>query len=268
VAADRKPAPAPAPTAGAAGSWGPVFNWPIIAIHLSVLPDKRVLSWTSNDHDHASSTPNVYVWDPARPTQAHVQVPNTSTDLFCSSHSFLPNGDLVVAGGHLEIDGGAKDGNIYRWNTGVAGTWTKTEPMRAGRWYPSSATLANGEMVVVGGNEENHALNLYPEVWTGTGWRLLAGAPLQMPWYPFVFAAPNGQMFLAGPDVMSRYLNASGTGAWTNVASSVRGALHAVRAERRGRAIGGGRRPDHRDEGAAAAAHAGRTQCARGPAAR
>jgi PKD repeat protein len=150
-------------------------------------------------------------------------VPNTSTDLFCSSHSFLPNGDLVVAGGHLEIDGGAKDGNIYRWNTGTAGTWTKTEPMRAGRWYPSSATLANGEMVVVGGNEENHALNLYPEVWTGTGWRLLAGAPLQMPWYPFVFAAPNGQMFLAGPDPMSRYLNASGSGAWTNVASSVRG---------------------------------------------
>jgi hypothetical protein len=40
---------------------------------------------------------------------------------------------------------------------------------------------------------------------------------LQQPLYPMMFVAPNGKVFVAGPDQAGRYLNTGGSGAWTFV---------------------------------------------------
>src|SRR6185503_7928217 len=94
-----------------AGQWSAVFAWPIVGVHMSVLPDGRLLTWTSNEMDHTLNTPNVYLWDPANPS-VFIQKPNAQTDIFCSSHSFLIDGRLFVAGGHIADNTGSKDGNI------------------------------------------------------------------------------------------------------------------------------------------------------------
>ena len=37
--------------------------------------------------------------------------------------------------------------------------------MKAGRWYPTDTTLANGDMLVVSGATDQDTLNPLPQVW-------------------------------------------------------------------------------------------------------
>jgi hypothetical protein len=83
--------------------------------------------------------------------------------------------------------------------------------------------LPNGDMLVVSGQKDvASGMNSMPQVWqAGTGtWRNLTNALLVMPFYPYMLVAPNGKVFYAGPEKTTRYLDTSGTGAWTTVASS------------------------------------------------
>jgi len=43
---------------------------------------------------------------------------------------------------------------------------------------------------------------------------------LALPFYPYMFVAPNGKVFCAGPSQTTRYLDVSGTGTWSLVANS------------------------------------------------
>ncbi len=98
--------------------------------------------------------------------------------------------------------------------------------MNAGRWSPTVTTLANGEMLVVSGTvDTSSGTNLLPQVWqTSSGtWRNLTGAQLQLPYSPYMFLAPNGQVFNAGPGQTTRYLDTSGSGAWTVVGDNTFG---------------------------------------------
>ena len=58
---------------------------------------------------------------------------------------------------------------------------------------------------MVSGNDENRNVVTIPEVWNGTSWRRLTTAPLSIgnPFYPDMFVAPNGRVFLAGFPAMS-----------------------------------------------------------------
>ena len=95
--------------------------------------------------------------------------------------------------------------------------------MRAGRWYPSTVTLANGEIGVAAGSDENQAPNALPEIWDGTKFRVLNGAPLALPIYPWLHLAPDGRVFNAGPDPQTRYLNPAGDGEWLNAGQHING---------------------------------------------
>ncbi len=68
-------------------------------------------------------------------------------------------------------------------------------------------------------------MNLLPQVWqTSSGtWRDLTSALLRLPYYPYMFLAPNGQVFNAGPGQTTRYLDTSGSGAWTVVGDNTFG---------------------------------------------
>ena len=89
--------------------------------------------------------------------------------------------------------------------------------MNAGRWYPTTTTLADGSVLVVSGDiDTTVGVNRLPQVWTNGAWRDLTTAQISLPLYPFMFLAPDGRVFNAGPQKTSRFLNTSGTGAWTN----------------------------------------------------
>jgi hypothetical protein len=160
-----------------------------------------------------------HIWDPA--TGTDINAASLSFRLFCSGHSFLPNGDLLVTSGHVTDYVGYKNAYIYHAFTN---TWKTSLPlMNAGRWYPTNTTLPNGDVLVTSGQiDTTVGNNPLPQVWQQdvSTWRNLTSAQLKLPLYPMMFVAPNGKVFNAGPTQLTRYLDTSGTGAWTTVGNS------------------------------------------------
>src|SRR4029077_11637359 len=68
----------------------------------------------------------------------------------------------------------------------------------------------------------SQGVNVEPQVWqrAAASWRSLTSAHLALPFYPFMFVAPNGKVFYAGPSQATRYLNVSGSGTWNLVANN------------------------------------------------
>lgn len=206
------------------GQWSSVITLPLVAIHMHLLPSGKVLLW--QDDNNANYPPTrqggstlAYIWDVGAGTTTQVNV--TNRDLFCSGHSFLPDGRLLVAGGHDTTDGdGIPDTFIFDSSNN---TWSHQSslPMFSGRWYPSTVTTGSGEIVVVAGVDTGGSFNT-PEVWhtgSGGGWDKLTDATLELHSYPFMHLAPNGKVFLSGCQTTTRYLDTSGEGGWTTVAT-------------------------------------------------
>jgi hypothetical protein len=155
------------------GEWSTVRPAPIVQIHLQLLPTGKVLSWGRKDDPQ--------VWDPA--TGVFTAVPAPSL-LFCAGHDFLPDGRLLVTGGHISDLHGLPNANVF---DPVGGAWQVQPAMAAGRWYPTNTTLPDGEVLTLAGTDSAGAQVTIPEVWTGTGWRQLTGASLALLYYPRVF---------------------------------------------------------------------------------
>jgi hypothetical protein len=101
----------------------------------------------------------------------------------------------------------------------VAKSWTRTASMAQGRYYPTTTVLPNGDVLAIAGHDTTLKPVTIPEVWNGSTWRRLTTASLEIknPYYPDMFVAPNGKVFLAGFPVTTRYLDVNGTGSWTTV---------------------------------------------------
>jgi len=198
---------------------------PIVPIHLNLLPTGKILLWDRHGSAFGGTDGNPRLWDPA--TTNFSAAPTVSYDMFCAGHTLMHDGRLFVPGGHVADGVGEDKAIIYDpWSN----SWTQLPPMNAGRWYPTATVLANGDILVEAGTIDIPTdVNPLPQVWdivSGT-WRNLttAGAqhgrfPIWANYYPFMFQAPNGKVFCAGPQQMARYLDVSGTGNWEDVAAS------------------------------------------------
>ena len=205
-------------TAGQLGAWSDPLSWPIVAAHSSVLPDGRVLTWNSSDVPGDTEQHTVWAWNPV--TGSLVEFTNGSHNVFCAGQVFLPDGRLLVAGGHISDNKGVKQAAIFN---SLTNSWDPAASMRAGRWYPTMTVLVDGQVAVVAGSDENASGNTLAEMWNGSGWRTLDGASLNLSFYPWMHSAPDGRVFMSGPEATSRFLNPSGTGEWTDGARSTGG---------------------------------------------
>jgi hypothetical protein len=207
-------APVAPPIVNGPGKWAAPFAWggtnPGVGIHLHVLPNGKVLTFGH------SGIPAV--WDPA--TGAFTSVPSPNL-VFCSGHAWLPDGRLLIMGGHDDALGdeyGQRTSNIFDYATQ---TWIPQAPMAYGRWYPSSTTLPNGDILTTGGTDSVRGQMPYPEIRSGSTTRILTGAKYDFSqangaYYPRMFVAPNGKVFYAGEEQQTRWLDVSGNGSWTN----------------------------------------------------
>ncbi len=195
-------------TAATMGRWDAAFSTPVVAVHTHLLPTGRLLLW--GDRGAAQ------LWNPANPGAGFTALTKTYR-IFCSGHTFLPDGRLLVTGG--TITGTAGDPRAVLFDP-TAGVWGSTGSMAQGRYYPTTTVLPSGEVLAVSGSDESRAVVTIPEISNGSTWRRLTSASLEIPspYYPPMFVAPNGKVFLAGFLQTSRYLDVSGTGAWTTVA--------------------------------------------------
>ncbi|HEY9507171.1 MAG TPA: galactose oxidase-like domain-containing protein [Gemmatimonadales bacterium] len=203
--------PSGSPSAAARGQWGPTFQTPVVGIHGSLLPNGKVLFWGERGATH--------LWDPAHPGAGFTALSKTF-QIFCSGHTFLPDGRLLIAGGKITGENGEPRAVIY---DPASGSWSPTGSMARGRYYPTLTVLPNGRVLAVSGSDETGATVTIPELGDGSSWRRLTSAPLAIsnPFYPAMFVAPNGRLFLAGFQGTTRYLSTSGDGQWTTVGNRV-----------------------------------------------
>ena len=187
-------APAAAPNGGSVGGFfGPAFPWPIIPLHVALLPDGRVLSYGTDQMGNQGAQMIYDVWDPTvgNGSNAHTVMPNnTTTDIFCSAVSLLASGKALIVGGDLTVNGvrNYSQNNVEIFNP-RQNILRAAGQMTYPRWYPSITTLPNGDKLVLGGTVNNNATPEVgvptPEVYSAThGWRTLPGisiAPTE--WY-------------------------------------------------------------------------------------
>lgn len=207
------------------GEFAPMDFLPLVAVHLSVLPDKRILFWSrdmivnnAGVVKQKGGSSDAYVWNMANGEM--LAVPNPTTNLFCSGHTLLPDGNLFVSGGHRSAHfdaAGEAHTNIFNYNTN---TWSQGPLMNNGRWYPYNVTINTGEPVIMAGNywsneppppfnpydpnapeppNPNRPTNLIPQSYTpgqGGGLKTLA-APASISQYPFLHLLTSGKVFQA-----------------------------------------------------------------------
>jgi galactose oxidase-like protein/Big-like domain-containing protein len=193
------------------GQWGPVVDWPVVAVHMALLENGKVLAYDSIG-DNATETYQIQdhtratLWDPATGAQTPVDV-TTGYNIFCSGLAHLMDGSVFVAGGTKDPQfDGLVQTHLFDPTTNM---WSLGPNMAAGRWYPTVTPLANGETLITSGGPA------MPEVLkTDRGLRALNTASLNLPLYPWLDVAPDGRAFYSGPDQTMRSLSAAGGGSW------------------------------------------------------
>jgi len=204
------------------GAWSGVHAWPLIAVHATLMPDGRVLTYGTN-RDGKQTGRFIYdVWDPAlgTGTGSHLTLPNmTLTDIFCGSQLVLPEGGGVFLAGGDNWNGtgttntGNNNSNVFRLGDN---TLNRGNNMNRARWYSSSTTLLNGEIYIQGGSSGTDR----PEIRGTNGqFRLLSTANtggLSF-MYPRNFIAPDGRVFGYDSNGQVYYVNTAGTGTVTGL---------------------------------------------------
>jgi hypothetical protein len=209
-------------TARTSGRWSGLICWPIVAVHGVSLPDGRVMLWSRAEEPGATPTrDDPLVWDPA--TREIAPLAPAGFHIFCSGHTLTADGRVFVAGGHVVDEVGLARASLY---DPVTNSWTDQPDMNAGRWYPTTTELANGDLLVTAGSVDAETMNQTPQILPAAGgaWRDLTGARAQDPevarYYPWMFVAPNGLVFCAGREQQAAYLDPHGAGSWIPVAAS------------------------------------------------
>ena len=220
------------PKAGTQGAFGPAYTWPLIPLHMVMLPDGRILAYGSDALGAQNGLLNYAVYDPQAAGYPFLVLPNTTnTDLFCSTLGLLPqDGKVMIAGGDRIVNGvrnyANADVNVFDPATGNLAK--QSQPMNFRRWYASGVITSKGDYLLVGGrddvlvagvNEETYSTT--PEIYSPTtGWRTLPGARSDAAfgntrrnwWYPKAWLTPTGRVAVLANGTSIYQLDPSGGG--------------------------------------------------------
>jgi galactose oxidase len=206
------------PAEATSGDWSATVSWDIVPLHMSLLSTGKVLAWGKYESGTTSAS-EPRLWNPASgPPSGAVEIAEPDM-LFCSGHTLMADGKLMVSGGHYGDDRGLRVTNIF---DPVSESWTPGLPkMALGRWYPTVTMLADGRVVTVAGRDSAKRVVTVPEIWEGDTWVRLPGATFTFPYYPRQFLAPSGKIFYAGERIQARWLDVdavttTGRGKWTS----------------------------------------------------
>jgi hypothetical protein len=146
-------------------------------------PDGKILTYGTDQNGVQSGLHILDIWDPA--TNTHTLIDNTThTDSFCSVGLIVPEtGQVMISGGDARPDGnfngGVQDVNFYDPAT-MTENPSSTGAMQFARWYASAVQLGTGQILLIGGRDDNPVLahySAYAEVYTpGYGFHTLTGA--------------------------------------------------------------------------------------------
>ncbi|MET3920340.1 discoidin domain-containing protein [Arthrobacter sp. UYEF20] len=215
--------PPPAP-GGSRGSWGPTINFPIVPVAAALLPGNKLLTWSAyaptafgGDRGYTQTS----ILDLTTGKVSQTQVSNTGHDMFCPGTSLLPDGRIMVSGGSSSTKT-----SLYNPATN---TWSPGPDMKIARGFHSNVTTSTGEVFTIGGSWSGGIGNKNGEVWSAAGgWRKLPNVLVDniltddprggftSDNHPWLFAAPGGRVFHAGPSRQMNWISTTGQGSITS----------------------------------------------------
>ncbi|MBO3097274.1 galactose oxidase-like domain-containing protein [Gelidibacter pelagius] len=211
------------------GQWGGIIEFDIVPVAIANLPDGRLVTWSSKYHDDFDMNDGytfTQIFDPLGNDSLGAVLPRTVTetyhDMFCPGINNLADGRLLVTGGSSD-----EKTSIYDPKTGV---WTADVDMNIPRGYQGAVTLADGAAFTIGGswNDGVPAGGRDGEIWReGQGWTHLTGLSSTILYnqndidgepegvyrldnHAWLFAAPNGKIFHAGPGETMHWIDVNG----------------------------------------------------------
>lgn len=206
------------------GMWTAPAQLPVVAIHAVLLPTRKILLFSFEPGSNGTRG-LAAVWDPATGASTRVDPPS---NVWCSGHTVLPDGRVVVVGGNLENPATPAGNNkglnqIWVFNP-FTETWIRQPDMAKGRWYPTATTLPSGKVLITSGWDETgtRTRNTDIEVFTpssdpaGVGTVSLL-ASRQFGLYPHQFVLPDGRVGVVGPGAADTGILDPATGAWTDL---------------------------------------------------
>ncbi len=193
------------------GKWGPVIQWPHIAISIANLPDGRVLSWSSTETNAFPSGPtftHASVFDPVSLT--FVNADSNFHDMFCAGVSTLEDGTVLASGGN------PSDRRTSSFDPTTL-TWSPRADMIDKRWYATNVTMPDNRVFSSFGKDAGNRSELYDpatNTWTATPnvnmqtlvdeQNAIQSAPnptgaFNHEWWSHLTVAPQGDLMMAGP---------------------------------------------------------------------
>lgn len=178
------------------GRWGPVEDWPMVAIHAALTSSGGVLTYGT---DPGGTRTGAYVYDvwtpgPSAITGHATRVNDSGRDFFCNLQlNQAETGDTLLFGGdEWTASGGEANDFIDRFDP-TTGAITPLPGMNRERWYGTGTTLGDGSFYVQGGTGGFDR----PEIWTAErGAELLPFYTFGLDiWYPRNFLLSDGRIF-------------------------------------------------------------------------
>ncbi|MEV5531375.1 galactose oxidase-like domain-containing protein [Streptomyces prunicolor] len=203
------------------GRWDvlPTQN-PVRSMHSVVLNNGKVLliagSGNSQEQFDAGTFTSA-VYDPVAGTYKVIPTPK---DMFCSGHIQLQDGRVLVMSGNKAFPAadashgyeGYKDSYIF---DPVTETYSRTNDLNDGHWYPSATELGNGDVISFGGLREDSTGSVTAEYWSDAQQKWLPLSQVNQTWsywglYPSMVLMQDGRLFYTGSHVFGN--NIPGTG--------------------------------------------------------
>ncbi len=220
------------------GQWSAPIGFDIVPVAVANMPDGRLLTW-------AASSPTGFVEVSSGPTYTEIFDPslgvsgaplgqfvsNLGHDMFCPGINLLPDGRIMAAGG-------ATSDRTSIFDPGTE-TWSAADRMNIPRGYQGNVTLSDGSVFTLGGswadgNSPSANGQKDAEQWSPqTGWFKLPGilgadiftsndlgmearGLYRVDNHLWLWPAPNGQLFHAGPSEEMHWIDVSGNGSITS----------------------------------------------------
>lgn len=167
----------------------------------------KVLMWDGwGGYDGVS-----YVWDPA--TNVITTGTLEQNLYFCSGHTQLADGRVLVFGGHNNGSLGNNRSTAYSFGNN---SWANLPNLNVPRWYPSSTRLSDGRVLTIGGLSNGSFWAQYPEIFNPAtnSWSTLTTtgdySNENDDEYPLSFRLPSGQIYsMAATTARSYFLSVS-----------------------------------------------------------
>ncbi|MFF4538270.1 galactose oxidase-like domain-containing protein [Streptomyces aureus] len=183
---------------------------PVRSMHSVVLNNGKVLliagSGNSEENFDAGTFTSA-VYDPV--TGSYKVIP-TPKDMFCSGHVQLADGRVLVLSGNkaFPVAGGHgyegyKESYVF---DPVTETYSRTNDLNDGHWYPSATELGNGDVIAFGGLREDSSGSVTAERWSNERQQWLPLWQVNQTWsfwglYPSMILMQDGRLFYSGSHV-------------------------------------------------------------------